>query len=237
MRIQRALARAGVASRRTAEEVIAAGRVTVNGVVAQVGQTVDPAHDVIAVDGSRVEMVSHADWLVLNKPAGVLTTRGGADGRRTVFDIVPDVPGLTYVGRLDYMTQGVLLLTTDGDAAHWLTHPSSEVPRSYVALVRGNAGAAAKYARRGVELEDGLVVPRDVDAQPLGKGHWEFFVTLTEGRNREVRRLCEALDLEVEQLVRTQFGPVRLGKLPVGETRPLTPSERQTIEALVRSRK
>jgi 23S rRNA pseudouridine2605 synthase len=237
MRLQRALARGGIASRRTAEEIIAAGRVTVNGVVAQVGQTVDPAHDEVAVDGSRVELVSRAEWLVLNKPSGVLTTRSGAAGRQTVFDIVRPVPGLTYVGRLDYMTEGLLLLTTDGDAAHWLTHPSSEVPRSYVALVRGNAGAAAKYARRGVELEDGLVVPLDVDAEPLGKGHWEFFVTLTEGRNREVRRLCEALDLEIERLVRTQFGPVRLGKLAPGDSRPLTPSERQAIDSLVRSRK
>jgi 23S rRNA pseudouridine2605 synthase len=237
MRIQRALARAGVASRRAAEELIASGRVTVNGEPAQVGQTVDPAHDVIAVDGAPVELVTRGEWLVLNKPSGVLTTRGGADDRKTVFDLVPAIPGLTYVGRLDYMTEGLLLLTTDGDAAHWLTHPSSEVPRSYVALVRGNAGAAAKYARRGVQLEDGLVVPLDVDAQPLGKGHWEFFITLTEGKNREVRRLCEALDLEVEQLMRTQFGPVRLGKLPVGETRPLTPSERHAIQSLVRAHK
>jgi 23S rRNA pseudouridine2605 synthase len=173
---------------------------------------------------------------VLNKPAGVLTTRHDTDGRETVFDLVDDVPGLTYVGRLDYMTEGVLLLTTDGDAAHWLTHPSSAVERSYVGLVRGNAGAAAKHARRGIELDDGLVVPVDVDAQSLGKGRWEFFITITEGRNREVRRLCEALGLEVERLVRTQFGPVRLGALRPGETRPLVPAERRAIDSIVKAR-
>jgi 23S rRNA pseudouridine2605 synthase len=237
MRIQRALARAGVASRRAAEEMIAAGRVTVNGAVAEVGQTVDPARDRIAVDGAAVAAPVAAQWVVLNKPPGVLTTRRDESGRKTVFDLVPEVAGLTYVGRLDYMTEGVLLLTTDGDAAHWLTHPSSEVPRTYVAIVRGNAGAAAKHARRGVQLEDGLVTPLEVDANSLGKGRWEFFITVTEGRNREVRRVCEALELEVERLVRTEFGPVRLGRLGPGESRPLSSTERRAIDTLVRARR
>jgi 23S rRNA pseudouridine2605 synthase len=237
MRIQRALARAGVASRRAAESLIAEGRVTVNGAPAHTGQTVDPVRDAIAVDGKKVTAPVGAEWVVMNKPAGVLTTRHDEGGRETVFDLAPELPGLTYVGRLDYMTEGVLLLTTDGDAAHWLTHPSSEVRRSYVAVVRGNAGAAAKQARRGVELEDGLVVPIDVDASSLGKGRWEFFITITEGRNREVRRVCEALGLEVERLVRTEFGPVRLGTLKPGEMRPLSATERRTIDTLVRARR
>ena len=235
MRIQRALARAGVASRRRAEELIAAGRVTVNGTVARTGQSVDPTRDTIAVDGSVVAGAPREPvWIVINKPAGVLTTKRDPAGRRTVFDLVEDVPGLTYVGRLDYMTEGLLLLTTDGDAAHRLTHPSSEVPRTYVATVRGRVPEAALALRRGVELEDGLVVPQDVDVRPLGGGRWELELTIAEGRTREVRRLAEALELEVLGLVRTRFGPVKLGTLASGETRRLTTTERRAIAALTR---
>ena len=233
MRIQRALARAGIASRRAAETLVAAGRVQVNGKVATTGQSVDPAHDVITVDGAAIGAPARKfDWLVLNKPPGVLTTRTDPEGRRTVFDLVKPSPGLTYVGRLDYMTEGVLLFTTDGDAAHLLTHPSTEVERTYVATVRGPVALAVREARRGVTLDDGLVEPSHVEARPLGKGRWEFEVGLREGRTREVRRLCEALSLEVDRLVRIRFGPVTLGTLASGETRPLTGAERRTIATL-----
>lgn len=235
MRIQRALARAGIASRRAAEELVAAGRVRINGAIAQTGQSVDPARDEITVDGKRVGAPTVVTWLVLNKPTGTMTTRSDPAGRRTVFDLVQDVPGLTYVGRLDYMTEGVLLLTTDGDAAHKLTHPSSEIERSYVATVRGDGAAAARAAIRGVELEDGLVMPRDVIARRIGRGLWELELTIAEGKTREVRRLCEALGLAVERLVRTKFGPVKLGSLPSGKTRPLTAREGEIINALTKT--
>jgi pseudouridine synthase len=236
MRIHRALARAGVASRRKAEELVAAGRVKINGAVARTGQSVDPTKDVITVDGTRIKLPPPPRWIVLHKPSGVLTTAKDPEGRRTVFDLVPAEPGLTYVGRLDYMTEGVLLLTTDGDAAHRLTHPSSQVPRSYVATVRGSVKAAAAEIRAGVELEDGFVQPEGVSVEPgEAPRTWELTLTIREGRTREVRRLCEAVGLEVLRLVRTSFGPINLGSLEPGEARSLTPRERTMLDALVKA--
>jgi 23S rRNA pseudouridine2605 synthase len=235
MRIQRALARAGVASRRKAEELVAAGRVSVNGATATLGLVVEPESDTILVDGKRIAAPAGERWVVLNKPSGFICTRSDTRGRRTVFELVPDIPGLTYVGRLDYLTEGVLLFTTDGAAAHVLMHPRHEVERAYLATVTGDAPGAVERARRGVELQDGLVIPSDISARPLASGHgrWEFSVTIAEGRNREVRRLCKELGLFVERLVRVRYGPVTLGRLPSGETRALTRSEHESIRALV----
>jgi pseudouridine synthase len=162
-----------------------------------------------------------------------MTTRSDPQRRRTVFELVNDVPGLVYVGRLDLETEGVLLLTTDGDAANRLTHPSAGIERVYVATVTGDAKGAAERARRGVMLHDGPVVPKRVSARPARDGKWSFEVVISEGRKREVRRLCRELGLRVERLVRTTFGPVSLGDMPAGTTRELTGRERKEIEKLV----
>jgi 23S rRNA pseudouridine2605 synthase len=209
--------------------------VKVNGALASIGQVIDPARDQLTLDGTPVRAVTKAQtWIVLNKPPAVMTTRKDPGDRKTVFELVDDVPGLVYVGRLDYMTEGVLLLTTDGKAAHALTHPSREVERTYVATVRGDAPGAVKTARRGVQLEDGEVIPREVSATPMGNRRWAFEVTIAEGRHHEVRRLCDALGLEVERLVRTRFGPIKLGNLAAGASRPLLARERALLDALVR---
>jgi len=232
MRIHRALARAGVASRRSAEELVAAGRVLVNGTAASIGQIVDLDHDAITVDGRPIAAPVPDQWIVLNKPAGVMTTRADPRGRPTVFDLVPRIPGLTYVGRLDLLTEGVLLFTTDGALAHELLHPRAGLERAYTATVTGDAPAAVRAARRGVMLDDGPVRVADAEASPIGQGRWAFTVTITEGRRREVRRLCKALGLFVERLVRIRFGPVTIGALPVGRTRPVTARELELLKAL-----
>jgi 23S rRNA pseudouridine2605 synthase len=234
MRIQRALARAGIGSRRKSEELVAEGRVRINGEVARTGQSCDPERDRITVDGRTIAAPVATRWIVLNKPPRVLTTASDPEGRPTVFDLIDPVPGLTYVGRLDFMTEGVLLLTTDGDAAHRLTHPSGEVHRTYVATVRGNVPEAVRAGRRGIMLEDGMVRPESIEATPAGNKLWTLEITIAEGRNREIRRFCEALGLTVDRLVRTSFGPVRLGSLAAGASRPLTQAERRVIDALAK---
>lgn len=225
MRLQRFLARAGVTSRRQAETLITEGKVTVNGMVATLGSSVEPQTDVVLVDGQRVRMSETVTWLVLNKPAGVVTTRTDPEGRETVFDLVPNVAGLTYVGRLDYMTDGVLVMTSDGRAAHLLTHPSREMTRTYEAVVQGAAMEALDQLQAGVELDDGMVYVDAAHVDKLGRSRWLLTLTLHEGRNREVRRLCESVGLSVEKLTRVKFGPVGLGDLSPGKWRPLSAIE------------
>lgn len=234
MRLQRALARAGIASRRAAEELIRAGRVRVDGKVAELGSKVDPAHQRITVGGKAVQVVSRR-WLAFHKPLGVVTTASDEEGRRTVLEFIKDPAGLTYVGRLDVMTTGLLLLTTDGEAVHRLTHPKYRVPRRYTALVHGRAAAELeKLVRERVVVEGRPVVADDVRVRPGKEGRCILDVTLTEGRNRIVRRWCEAMGLKVERLARLSYGPVRLGDLPVGRSRPLTPREEAALYKTIR---
>ena len=225
MRLQRALARAGVASRRKAEDLIRARRVRVDGEVATLGSSVDPDSQRITVDGQVVRTATHTTWIALNKPIGYVVSRSDPEGRRTVFDLLPKVPGLTYVGRLDLMTSGLLLLTTDGAGAHRLMHPRFAVRRTYWLGVHGMTAAQVRAALAQRIVIDGRPVRiLESRVRAVGKS-LEVEVTLAEGRQRIVRRMAEALGLKVEWLHRVSYGPIRLGKLAEGRWRNLTARE------------
>jgi 23S rRNA pseudouridine2605 synthase len=233
MRLQRALARAGVTSRRKAEDLIRAGRVRVDDAVATLGMSADPARQRITVDGRAVRAGGGpATWLALNKPVGYVVTRGDPEGRRTVYDLLPKVPGLTYVGRLDVMTSGLLLLTTDGAAAHRLMHPRFAVPRTYWLRVHGQSATDVRAALTRPPVIDGRRVNvLDFRVRTVERSV-EVEMTLAEGRHRIVRRLAEALGLKVEWLHRVAYGPVRLGRLAEGKYRRLAAPEIEAIERL-----
>jgi 23S rRNA pseudouridine2605 synthase len=231
MRLQRALARAGVTSRRKAEELIRAGHVRVDGAAATLGMSVDPERQRVTVDGRAVRPAP-VTWFALNKPVGYVVSRGDPQGRRTVYSLLPKVPGLAYVGRLDVMTSGLLLFTTDGAAAHRLMHPRFAVPRTYWLRGHGLDAAELRAALARPPVIAGRAV-RVVDhrVRPVGRGV-EVELTLAEGRQRIVRRLAEALGLKVEWLHRVAHGPVRLGRLAEGKYRRLSPQEIEAIERL-----
>lgn len=232
MRLQRALARAGVTSRRKAEDLIRAGRVRVDGEVATIGQSVDPDAQKVTVDGRPVRAATRTTWIALNKPLGFVVSRSDPEGRRTVFGLLPKVPGLTYVGRLDVMTSGLLLLTTDGAAAHRLMHPRYAVPRTYWLGVHGADVAEIRAAlARPIVIDGRSVHIVESRVRPVKKSI-EIELTLAEGRQRIVRRMAEALGLKVEWLHRVAYGPVRLGKLPEGKWRELTRAEIGAIDRL-----
>ncbi len=227
MRLQKFLSRAGVASRREAEGWMQEGRVRVNGeVVRTPGARVDPDHDRVEVDGARVR-IPEPVWILLHKPDGTLTTRSDPGGRPTVFDLLPpEMEGLSYVGRLDMDTEGLLLLTNEGGMVHALTHPSSEVEREYRAEVEGVPDERVlRRLEKGVQLGDGPARATRARIEERGGGRTVLSLVLTEGRNREVRRLCRAVGHPVLHLRRVRFGPLELGDLPPGEWRELTDAE------------
>ena len=239
-RLQKVIAATGIGGRRPAEALIAAGRVTVDGVVATLGTKVDPARSRIAIDGRplRVEAGAPAEGkaarpvtLAMHKPAGVLVTASDERGRTTVYDILRRAtgavpPGLRYAGRLDRDTSGLLLLTADGALAHRLTHPRYHVDKVYEATIEGDlTDAALTRLRRGVDLEDGRTAPADVVRLASGV----IRIGIHEGRNRQVRRMFEAVGCRVRRLRRVAIGPVRLGDLREGAVRPLTAAEERAL--------
>ncbi|MFM9377900.1 pseudouridine synthase [Gordonia sp. VNK21] len=231
MRLQKVLAAAGVASRRGAEELIAAGRVEVDGqIVLEQGLRIDPNTAVIKVDGARVVVDETKQYLALNKPKGVQSTMSDEQGRRCVGDLVAErvMAGqrLFHVGRLDADTEGLLLLTNDGELAHRLMHPSYEVPKTYLATVRGQVPRGlGRRLRSGIELEDGPVTVDDFAVLEIHEGQTLLRLTLHEGRKHVVRRMLDAVGFPVQRLVRTDIGVVALGNQRPGSLRVLDSKE------------
>jgi len=237
VRLQKYLAHAGIASRRKAEDFITAGHVRVNGKLVRELGTVVGESDRVELAGKLVQLPDTKRYLVLHKPAKVMTTMRDPQGRRTVASLVPREGGrVVPVGRLDYDTSGVLLLTNDGDLAHVLTHPKFGVEKTYRAIVQGRLqGEDMKRFLEGVRLADGRSEPAKIRVIRVGPAASELDVTIHEGRNRQVRRMFEATAHSVLSLVRLRFGPLALGDLKVGNWREATEKELAALRAVVRA--
>jgi 23S rRNA pseudouridine2605 synthase len=228
VRLQKVLAAAGLGSRRSCEELINQGRVSVNGVkVNEQGKRVRPGIDRISVDGDEIAAAAGFVVIALNKPIGVVSSMKREDNRPIVADYVIDRNDrLFHVGRLDAETEGLILLTNDGTLAHGLTHPSSEVKKIYLARVKGSMSKNESLKLvDGVDLNDGIAKADEVKIIGSTQGETAIEITIHEGRNRIIRRMCESLGHEVIQLVRVQFGPIKLGDMKVGKTRVLSHTE------------
>ena len=229
-RLQKVLAQRGYGSRRVCEELIEAGRVTVNGEVAVLGRRIDPEHDLVEVDGRYVGVRPDLIYYLLNKPTAVVTTAKDPQGRRTVVDLVPAEPRVFPVGRLDYDTEGLLLLTNDGELTNRLTHPRYGVEKEYLAEVEGIVSPGSlRRLREGIELDDGMTAPATVSQPDRGV----LRIAIHEGRNRQVRRMCEAVGHPVVRLVRVRIGPITDRRLPPGSWRALTADELKSLEQAV----
>ena len=236
LRLQKLISQAGVASRRAAEKLIAEGRVTVNGeTVTEMGTKADPAHDDVRVDGRRIKSTERLRYILLYKPAGYMTTRSDPQRRRTVLDLLRGVREYVYpVGRLDYDTQGLLLLTNDGDLAAKLTHPRHQVDRTYEVYVSGMPDEEAiDRLRRGIPLDGRRTLPADVLLVNKGRRDHKgvLIITIREGRNRQVRRMLEAVGHPVDSLRRIRFGPLSDRGLRPGEWRELTDAEVEKLKS------
>lgn len=239
VRLQKYLSRAGVASRRAGERLIVEGRVSVDGeVVSELGVRVDPDTQVVRVDGVPV-CPQPMRWLAVHKPVGYLTTRDDDRNRRTVYSLLPEgSDDLFHVGRLDMMTEGLLIFTNDGETAHRLLHPGYAIPRRYCVEIKGRVSRALiRRLEHGVPLEDGVARAEAVRvalaSRRAGEELSSIQLTLREGRNREIRRLMEAVGLSVTRLVRVSFGPIELGELASGQSRELSAAEVSALRTAV----
>lgn len=225
-RLQKVLARAGIASRRASEELIKAGRICVDGIVAELGNRVDPEVATVTLDGHRIPLNPTLRYLALHKPVDVLTTMHDDRGRPDLRTLLPTEPRLFPIGRLDQATEGLLLVTNDGDLAEHVTHPRYGVEKEYLAEVQGEATPKhLARLRSGVDLDDGPAFARRAVSEGTTGDRGAVRLVMTEGRKREVRRLLDAVGLPVVRLVRVRVGPVRLGDLVAGTWRDLELAE------------
>ncbi|MGN0542492.1 MAG: pseudouridine synthase [Acutalibacteraceae bacterium] len=234
IRLQKFLSEAGIASRRKAEEMIRSGLVKVNGKIANIGDSVDPKTDSVSVGGKKVKKENSLRYILLNKPRGYVTTTDDDLGRKCVLELVSGVKERIYpVGRLDRISEGALILTNDGEFANAMMHPSKHVPKTYRVTVRpGITSEQVDILSTGVDIDGRMTAPADVRVLSKEEGRAVLEIVLYEGRNRQIRRMCEALELEVARLKRTAVGSVKLGMLKTGEWRDLTPQE---VESLFKS--
>lgn len=236
IRLQKYLAERGLASRRGAEEMIKQGRVTINGRRAEIGMSIDPATALVALDGVNLPVQREQKiTLMLHKPRGYVTTMHDRHATKTVVDLVDCAQRLYPVGRLDKDSEGLLLMTNDGELAHALTHPSRSVPKVYRVTLRGQVSDNMRtQLQTGIMLDGTRTLPlqlREISQQP-DRTVLEF--TLQEGRNRQIRRMCQAVGLQVLRLKRTQIGPLKLGMLLVGEARELTADEQKKLHSAIK---
>lgn len=237
-RLQKVMAHAGVASRRKCEELIKMGKVKVNGqLVTQLGTQVDPTKDQIEVNGARIQVEPKKTFLFY-KPKFVITSMKDPEGRPIVADYFRKVPERIYpVGRLDYETEGALLVTNDGKLAHWLTHPRYEVDKEYIATVKGKPSPQQiKRLQKGILLEDGLTAPAKVKLVKTDGNHSQLKLVIHEGRNRQVRRMCQAIGHPVRHLIRTRIGFLTLAHLKPGEYREVSDRECQKLLSQIQGR-
>ena len=234
IRLQKFLSEAGIASRRKAEEMIRSGLVKVNGKIANIGDSVDPKTDSVSVGGKKVKKENSLRYILLNKPRGYVTTTDDDLGRKCVLELVSGVKERIYpVGRLDRISEGALILTNDGEFANAMMHPSKHVPKTYRVTVRpGITSEQVDILSTGVDIDGRMTAPADVRVLSKEEGRAVLEIVLYEGRNRQIRRMCDALELEVARLKRTAVGSVKLGMLKTGEWRDLTPQE---VESLLKS--
>lgn len=234
IRLQKYLAECGIASRRKSEELIAAGKVKVNGVTASIGDKVNPKHDKVTVSGKKAVSVKKSVYIMLNKPRGFITTMSDEHDRKCVAELVKGINTRVYpVGRLDRESEGLLIMTNDGEFANALTHPSKHISKTYRVTIRPEITKEQATAfRNGIEIDGRMTAPADLRILEAQENRTVVEVTIYEGRNRQIRKMFEALGIEVARLKRTKVGNLKLGMLKQGDYRDLTPEEVNSLYEL-----